>query len=67
MVTTIAGGGTISGTIQGGYLNGQGLEALFHSPTSIAIGPNSFLFVADSGNNLIRKISPAGECWVSVS
>ena len=64
MVTTIAGGGTTQGFIGGGSLDGQGLEALFLYPESLAEGPDSFIYVSDTGNNLIRKISPTGDCCV---
>jgi len=53
-VTTIAGSG---GT---GADNGQGTSASFNYPYGIAVDVNGNVYVADSGNNLIRKITPAG-------
>jgi streptogramin lyase len=53
-VSTFAGGG------QPGRNDGTGAAASFNSPFGIAIDGNSNLYVADSGNNLIRKITPAG-------
>ena len=52
-VTTFAGQGT------NGYLDGTGGGAQFSSPIGITFDGQNF-FVVDSGNNYIRKISPAG-------
>lgn len=54
-VTTFAGGGSA------GSANGNGAAAGFNMPTGIAIDIAGYLYVADSGNNLIRKISPLGD------
>ena len=53
-VTSIAGGVE-------GYGDGVEDKALFNSPSAIAIAPNGFLIVADTGNNRIRWVPPAGE------
>jgi sugar lactone lactonase YvrE len=53
-VSTIAGG-------ERGFADGIGGDASFYSPTGIAIDAVGNLYVADAGNNRIRKVTPAGE------
>lgn len=55
-VTTFAG----LGTYGGGYVDGVGTVAQFNNPIGITIDISGNLFVADYGNHIIRKISPAG-------
>jgi sugar lactone lactonase YvrE len=55
VVTTLAGSGTA------GSANGIGGAASFNSPKGISIGPDRTIYVADSSNNLIRKITRAGD------
>jgi len=53
-VTTLAGAGV------GGYKDGLGTEAKFNLPTGIAVHPDgSWVAVADSSNNKIRKVTLA--------
>ena len=52
-VTTLAGG-------KEGFADGVGTAASFNTPSGIAIGPDGNLYVADTGNNRIRKVTPAG-------
>jgi len=54
VVTTLAGGGVE------GSLDGKGTNASFFYPTGIAVDNNGNVFVSDTHNNLIRKISPDG-------
>jgi len=54
MVTTIAG------KKAKGSANGQGRAASFFHPAGIALDTLGNLYIADMGNNKIRKISPAG-------
>jgi DNA-binding beta-propeller fold protein YncE len=51
---------TFAGRRAIGYLDGPANAALFSGPRGIAVDSNGFLYVADSGNNRIRKISPDG-------
>jgi streptogramin lyase len=51
---------TFAGNIAGGFENGTGTAASFSSMQGIAIDPTGNLYVADSGNQVIRKITPAG-------
>ena len=55
VVTTLAGA---AGT--GGSVDGTGTAALFRQPAGIAIDSSGNLYVADFGNNSIRKITQAG-------
>lgn len=50
VVTTIAGGQA------GGYADGVGTSALFVDPRGISIDSSGSLFVADTGDNRIRKL-----------
>ena len=59
IVTRWAGGGTATG-LGGGSIDGIGISALFSSPSSLVITNSGLLYVADTGNNLIRLISPTG-------
>jgi sugar lactone lactonase YvrE len=52
-VSTLAGG-------KEGFADGIGTAASFNTPSAIALGPSGDLFVADTGNNRIRKITPDG-------
>lgn len=54
-VSTFAGNGTA------GYTDGNALtEAEFYYPQGLAFDATGNLYVADYGNNVIRKITPAG-------
>lgn len=57
VVTTLAGGGNGVST---GILNGTGTGATFGFLAGISVDASGNVFVADAGNSLIRKITPAG-------
>jgi sugar lactone lactonase YvrE len=52
-VVTVAGGGH-------GFVDGVGEAARFSTPSGLAIDASGTLFVADTGNNAIRRVTPDG-------
>jgi sugar lactone lactonase YvrE len=53
-VTTLAGSGFT------GLVDGQGTAASFGYPSGVAVDGTGAVYVADTGNNRIRKITPSG-------
>jgi sugar lactone lactonase YvrE len=54
VVSTFAGNGSA------GYSDGTGTSSTFNAPTGVALDAAGNLYVTDSGNSLIRQITPAG-------
>ncbi len=55
IVSTLAGNG------EAGPEDGKGASAKFNEPMALIFGPDRHLYVADSKNHLIRKVSLTGE------
>ena len=56
-VTTLAG---LPGPRNFGFVDGTGTGARFDGPTGLAVDATGTVYVADSNNNAIRMITPAG-------
>lgn len=52
---------TFAGEGSRGFLNGRAKKAKFNSPTGITIDHRGYVYVIDSFNFCVRKISPAGK------
>ena len=61
VVTTFAGvQEPLPMNLKGGFADGTGAAARFQSPKGLAVDSNDNVYVADSGNSTIRKITSAG-------
>ncbi|MBN8725669.1 MAG: hypothetical protein J0M03_22410 [Acidobacteria bacterium] len=52
---------TIAGSSESGYLDGLSSEAKFNSPSGIAVDKQGNLYISDTINHVIRKITPDGQ------
>ncbi len=55
VVSTLAGLAGVSGSA-----DGTGMDALFNNPSGLTVDGAGNVYVADTGNSVIRKITPAG-------
>jgi len=61
-IRKITPGGTVT-TLAGsvsGYLDGNDISARFREPRGVAVDSNGNVYVADTLNNMIRKVTPGG-------
>jgi len=55
-ISTYAGNGNLSYSGDGGLAT----QAAINNPYGVTIGPDGYLYIADFGNNRIRKVGPPG-------
>jgi len=51
---------TLAGSPRGGFTDGTGAQASFDRPTGVACDDAGNVYVADSANNAVRKVTPTG-------
>lgn len=51
---------TLAGGVEG-FADGLGAAAAFHTPSGLALDRSGNLYVADTGNHAIRKVTPQGQ------
>lgn len=61
VVSTLAGGNPSLLNTTGGFADGTGIDAEFALPRGITVDSSGNLYVTDTNNHAIRKITPNGE------
>lgn len=51
---------TLAGSTEAGFKDGKGSEARFNKPFDLAVNAKGEVFISDTGNHRIRKITPDG-------
>jgi len=51
---------TLAGTGEPGYQDGVGSQAQFYRPTNVVCCSGGYSYIADSGNNMIRRVDVNG-------
>ena len=57
----------LAGSATAGFADGPGAAASFYRPCGLAVDSQGNVFVADNGNQAIRKITPSGQVTTVVS
>lgn len=60
-ITADAQVSTVAGAGRAGLADGDTKAALFDTPCGVVVYPDGTLVIADTGNNRLRKIDPAGQ------
>ena len=53
---------TLGGSDSGTWADGLGTAARFNNPSGVSVDSNGAVYVADSNNHRIRKVSTSGVC-----
>jgi sugar lactone lactonase YvrE len=59
----LSGVATLAGASESGLVDGLRTDARFNNPVNLAVSPAGDVYVADFGNNAVRKVEPDG--WVT--
>jgi sugar lactone lactonase YvrE len=62
VVKTLAGSPTVPGNTDGANTNAQ-----FNTPSGITVAPDGTIYIADTGNDAVRKLTPSGSDWVTTT
>ncbi|MCS7075933.1 MAG: OmpA family protein [Bacteroidia bacterium] len=59
-ITILGTVSTVAGSLPAGFEDGQGEKAKFHYPIGLAVDSKNNVYILDSHNNAIRKMTPDG-------